>query len=195
MSDVQAPAPLPPRSHEGTTWQRRTVLVLLAALAIVLVVVIVYTALPRWWAQRVGDQVDGDLTTGLTSGFVYGFLCTLLPLFLLAFVYRFLRRRPLAWTIGGVGALVLAAPNLITLWIVVGTGNSAHAADRTLDVEAPWFRGGMLIGVLAALATAGLLASSFVSRRRARRAAAQAREELQAARRRPPVPPPRDPAP
>jgi hypothetical protein len=65
-------------------------------------------------------------------------------------------------------AVFLALPNLFTLGIVLGRGNAAHAGDRTLDVEAPGFRGGSLAGaILAALC---ILAVWWLvrSRRRAR---------------------------
>lgn len=156
-------------------------LVLVAAIVVVLLVVVAYTALPRWWAQAAGDQVNGSLSTGLVLGFMYGFLGVILPLAVLAFVYRFFRRRWLAWAIGVFTALVLAAPNLLTLWIAVGTGSAAHAGDRTLDVQAPWFRGGMLFGVIAAALVACYLGYVLVSRRRARRDAARTRSELEAA--------------
>lgn len=130
------------------------------------------TVVPRWWAQRVADQVDGDLSTGTVLGLMYGFVCTLLPLAALALVYRFRRRSWKAWLLGLAVALLLAAPNLITLGIVLGVGDSAHAADRTLDVEAPFFRGGMLIGAVAAALLVAWLSYLSASRRRARATAA-----------------------
>ena len=55
----------------------------------------------------------------------------------------------------------------MTLSIVVGTGNAAHAGDRVLDVEAPAFRGGSLAGaILAGLLLAGI-AYLLISRERA----------------------------
>jgi ABC-type arginine/histidine transport system permease subunit len=161
-------------------------LVLVALIVLVFLVVIAYTALPRWWAQTAGDQVGGSLSTGLVLGFMYGYFGTVLPAGVLALVYRFSRHRWLAWVIGGVTALVLAAPILLTLWIVVGTGSAAHAAERTLDVEAPWFRGGMLFGVIAAAITLLYLGYVLLGRSRARGAAARAREELAAATAPPP---------
>jgi hypothetical protein len=67
--------------------------------------------------------------------------------------------------------VLLAAPNLLTLGIVLGNGNGAHAGDRILDVEAPAFRGATLAGALIA---AGCLAAAWYllfSRRRAWRRA------------------------
>ena len=163
-------------------WLRRIILVVLGLAALVAAALIAASALPRWWSHRVGDQVDGDLTTGLWVGFVYGFFATVVPLAVIAVVWRFFRRKWLAWVIGGTLALLLASPSLITLGIVVGPGDAAHAADRTLDVEAPWFRGGMLFGVVAGIAAAGFLAYVFVSRRRARDHADRMTAELEAAK-------------
>ncbi len=101
---------------------------------------------------------------------------------MLGAVLRFRRRSRQAWLVGGAVALLLASPNRITLGIVLGNGNAAHAADRTLDVEAPWFRGGMAIGAGAALALAGLFVQMSVSRRRAHRRAREALAALEAER-------------
>jgi hypothetical protein len=158
------------------------VIVLALVVLGLIVVLVAVTALPRWWAQRVGDQVDGDLTNGLVIGFSYGFLATLLPLAVLALVARFFRRSWLAWLVGIGVAVVLAAPNLLTLWIVVGAGSGAHAGDRTLDVIAPWFRGGMLFGVIAGLAVVVYVLFVVASRRRAREKVDRLRGERDEAR-------------
>jgi carbon starvation protein CstA len=183
MTDSQVAQPGARSSPEQKkNWKARAIIAVIAVAVLVAAVLIAASALPRWWSQRAGDQVDGDLTTGLWVGFMYGFLATLLPLLVLGVVYRFFRRSWLAWVIGGAIALVLAAPNLLTLGIAVGTSDAAHAADRTLDVEAPWFRGGMVIGVVVGLAVAGFLLYVIVSRRRARDHAERMRAELRAAK-------------
>jgi hypothetical protein len=103
-------------------------------------------------------------------GLFYGLVFTLLPLIVLFLVFRFLRtwrRRAV-----GIGVVVLlAAPNLLTLGIVLGTGNGAHAGDRILDVEAPAFRGGTVGGALLAVACVGGAWYLLRSRRRAWRRA------------------------
>jgi hypothetical protein len=126
--------------------------------------------LPRWWAQRIGDQVGGSIMTGGFLGLFYGFVFTLLPLLVLWFAIRFLhtwRKRAVAVGV----AVLVAAPNLLTLGIVLGTGNAAHAGDRILDVEAPAFRGGTLAGALLAAACVGAAWYLLGSRRRAQRRA------------------------
>lgn len=181
---MSEPSPVPhpqPPPDDGTSL-RRPLIVLALVLGGILIVVIAATALPRWWAQRVGDQVDGDLTSGLVVGFMYGFLATLLPLLVLGVVVRYLRRSWVAWLAGGCLALLLAAPNLLTLWIVLGVGGGAHAGDRTLDVNAPWFRGGMLFGVITALCLTAFVTYVVVSRRRAEERARRLEAERDEAR-------------
>jgi hypothetical protein len=67
-------------------------------------------------------------------------------------------------------AIVLAGPNLLTLGIVIGSGHAAHAGERTLDVDAPGFRGaslaGAIVGALALAALEYLLVTRRWSRRR-----------------------------
>ena len=126
---------------------------------------------PRWWAQRVGDQVNGSITQGTLLGLFYGFVFTLLPIAVLLLILRW--RSTWRWVVFAVAlAAILALPNLMTLGIVLGRGNAAHAGDRILDVEAPAFRGGTLAGALLAGLLVGFVAYLLVSRNRARSSAA-----------------------
>ncbi|MFJ6935818.1 hypothetical protein [Streptomyces sp. NPDC101132] len=142
--------------------RRRRALLGVGALAVVVVGYFVLAAtVPRWWAHRIGDAVDGSLATGLLMGLAFGIFCTLLPLLV---AWTGLRRRgsPKA-TAGWLAlAVLLALPNLWTLSVVVGNGSAAHAGQRTMDVEAPWFRGGTLIGAIASV----LLFAALVIRAR-----------------------------
>ncbi len=150
-------------------WPRRLLLSAIALGVVVLLGLAASATIPRWWAQRIGDQVDGSIVTGTFVGLFYGFVFTLLPLLVLAAALRWRRTwRALAIAVGV--AVVLALPNLLTLGIVVGRGNAAHAGDRILDVEAPAFRGGTLGGALLAAALVGLVSYLVVSRRRSRAA-------------------------
>jgi hypothetical protein len=149
------------------TWARRALVV-----AVVIVVLIVAgflgaTFLPRWWAHRIGDQANGGFTGGILVGLFYGFVFTALPLAMLRFAFH--RRRPWkTWAVMFGVAILLALPNLLTLGIVLGSGNAAHAGQRTLDVDAPGFRGASLGGALAAVAAYLLWEYLTYSRRRAR---------------------------
>lgn len=103
---------------------------------------------PRWWAHRVGDQVDDKLWRGTLWGLFYGFVFTFVPVLLLFQI----RKRFFNWTwriVVLVIALLLAAPNWLTLAVVAGDSKAAHAGERIFDVEAPGFRAGTLGGVIA----------------------------------------------
>jgi MFS family permease len=150
-------------------WSRRLIVAGVVVASVLLGGLIASATIPRWWAQRIGDQVDGSIVTGVLVGLFYGFVFTALPLLVLAAVLRW-RRTWRAIAVGAVFALILAIPNLMTLGIVLGTGNAAHAGERTLDVDAPAFRGATLAGALLALAMAGFVGYLIASRGRARSA-------------------------
>ena len=175
MTETQPVPSAPPRSP-GRSWKRW-----LAYTAIVVAVVIVggwigAAFVPRWWSQRVADQVEGSIWSGSSLGVFYGFLFTLLPLLVLAWAIR-KRRSWKAWLAFAAVAIVLALPNLFTLGIVLGSGNAAHAAERTLDVEAPGFRNGTAVGAILAVLAFGVLWWLLRSRRSARRELERMRTE------------------
>jgi hypothetical protein len=143
----------PPRGD----WKRKAIVTAVVVGAVLLGVLIASATIPRWWAHQIGDQVDESIFRGWLLGLFYGFLFTILPLLVLGAVLRW-RRSVRALVIAGAVALLLALPNLLTLGIVLGTGNAAHAGDRTLDVQAPAFRGASLAGALIAVALLGLIA-------------------------------------
>jgi hypothetical protein len=60
-------------------WGRRLLWAGGLFVVVVLATLIASATVPRWWAQRVGDQVDGSITQGTTLGLVYGFVFTFLP--------------------------------------------------------------------------------------------------------------------
>ncbi len=133
---------------------------------LVIAVLIASATVPRWWAHRIGDQVDGSITQGTLLGLFYGFVFTLVPIALVVLILRW--RRTWKWVLFAlVLGVVFALPNLMTLSIVVGRGNAAHAGDRTLDVDAPAFRGGTLAGAILACLLVGFIAYLLVSRGRA----------------------------
>lgn len=160
--------PTPPR------WGRRLVVGAVVLLGLAILSLLGASYLPRWWAHRVGAQVDSSTVQGVGVGLFYGSVFTFLALIVLWITFR--RRRSWKVRVAGIAAaLILAVPNLLTLGIVVGTGSAAHAGERTLDVEAPFFRGATLVGALAAVAAFGALMYLLASRRRDRRAAAERR--------------------
>lgn len=192
MSDILAspmtesqPVPSAPPRAPGRSWKR-----LLAYTAIVVAVVIVggwigAAFIPRWWSQRIADQVEGSIWSGSSLGVLYGFFFTFLPLLVIAWAIR-KRRSWKAWLGFAALAIVLALPNLFTLGIVLGRGNAAHAGERTLDVEAPGFRNGTGVGVILALLAFGVLWWLLRSRRSARRELERMRSEARDAAQPPP---------
>jgi hypothetical protein len=173
-------------------WQHRAVWAGVALVVVVLGGLIASATVPRWWAQRVGDQVDGSITQGTLLGLFYGFVFTLVPIAILVLILRW--RRTWRWVVFALAlAILVALPNLMTLGIVIGRGNAAHAGDRILDVEAPAFRGGTLAGALLAAGLIAFVAYLIVSRGRAHSSARRAREDLETATAPPTEPPTRGP--
>jgi len=142
--------------------------------------IVASATVPRWWAQRIGDQVDGSITQGTMLGLAYGFVFTLLPIAAIFVILRWRRTWKTIVVALAIG-VVLALPNLMTLGIVIGKGNAAHAGDRTLDVEAPGFRGATLAGVLLAVAAVSFIWYLLASRRRARDELRRHKEQAKAA--------------
>jgi MFS family permease len=177
----ERPEPEPTPRRTGRSFLTRLAAAIVIAGLIGLALLTAAAFLPRWWAHRLGDQVDGSIASGIGLGLFYGFVFTFLALLALWLVFR--RRRSARGYVIGVGiAVVLAAPNLLTLGIVLGSGNAAHAGDRTLDVEAPSFRASALIGAIAAAVALLGLIWLLRSRRRARERERHLRDELAAAR-------------
>ena len=165
----------PVEVESGPNWGRRALWLVVAVVVLLVAGLIASATVPRWWAHRVGDQVDGSITQGTLLGLFYGFVFTFLPVVVLVLVLRW-RRTTRAVVLAVVLAVLLAIPNLMTLGIVIGRGNAAHAGDRVLDVEAPAFRGGTLAGTILAVLLVGFVAYLLVSRRRAHESARRARE-------------------
>ena len=171
----------PSSAEEPTSWGRRLILGLGIALAIAVAVLIASAAVPRWWAQQIGDRVDGSITRGVYVGLFHGFVFTSLAV--AAFILVMRRGRTVKAVAIGLGAAVLlATPNLLTLGIVLGVGSGAHAGDRVLDVEAPAFRGATLAGAIVAVLLAGYIWYLLESRDSARAARRRAERRLEAAR-------------
>jgi hypothetical protein len=172
-----------PRSN----WGRRATWFGGGLVVLVIAVLGASATVPRWWAHRVGAQVDGSITQGTLLGLVYGFVFTLLPIVVIVLILRW-RRTWKTVIFAAVLAVVLALPNLMTLSIVVGRGNAAHAGDRVLDVEAPAFRGGSLAGAILTVLLLAVIAYLVVSRDRARSSVRRSRKERDEAAA-PPSPP------
>ena len=131
-------------------WSRRLLIGAIVIVAIALFAFLAAVFVPRWWSHLVGRQIDGSMTVGVALGLFYGFVFTLLPL--LVGRWGFHKRRPWkTWAGFAVATVIVAAPNLLTLGIVLGSNKAAHAGQRTLDVDAPGFRASSLTGAIIAV--------------------------------------------
>lgn len=162
------------------TFGRKVLVGVLVVCGVLLLYFTLKAIVPRWWAQRVGDVVDGSLTIGALFGLFIGFVFVAIPLVALWAVVR-LRSDRRTWK-GWLGwlafALLLAAPNLMTLNIVIGNGNGEHAGDRTLDTEAPGFRVWSVVGSVVGIAAVAAVWYLARSRRTSRRRETEYRDEL-----------------
>lgn len=147
-------------------WVRRIVVVLVLVVLAFVVYGLLAAALPRWWSQRVGDQVDGRMTVGIFWGLFYGFVFTFVPVLVAWQARRPQLRWP--WKIAVVLlALILAAPNWVTLAISLGDNSASDAGWITLVNEAPGFQWATFFGAVAGgLAALALLALTASARRR-----------------------------
>ncbi len=154
------------RENVAKVWLRRLVVAIAVFIVAWAVYLILASFVPRWWAQTIGRQVNGRLSTGILLGLIYGSVFTFLPLLVLAQAFR----RSLGWKvkIGLIaGAVVLATPNLMTLSIVLGRSRAALAGDVIMDVQAPGFRYASLWGAVfgAVLAATVIVVVVIVERR------------------------------
>jgi len=162
-------------------WARKVITVVVAAIVLVIAYYASAAFVPRWWAQRIAGLADGGFTRGVLWGLLFGILCTAIPISLLAWIWqvrnwRYHRGLQIAL---GVLALVVALPNLMTLTVVVGTGNGAHAGERILDVDAPGFRGATLIGAILGALAAMVFVAALTRYRKRGRDLKQARTDLE----------------
>lgn len=164
---AKQPKPVTPeRLERRKAIIRWVVFIGVGAILTVLLYFLLSALIPRWWAQAVGRQADGRISSGILLGLSYGFVFTLLPLVVLAQALH----RSFSWrarTIIVLVAAALTAPNLMTLGISIGNSPAAHAGERTLDVTAPGFRQASLWGViLGALTGAVVIAFMLLWERR-----------------------------
>ncbi|RVW06452.1 hypothetical protein [Rhodococcus spongiicola] len=139
-------------------WVKKAIWALAILAALIVAYFVLAAFLPRWWSHQVGSLSSGSFSTGVLLGLLFGVVCTALSLLLFYFAWRSRRRKHARFwvTAGLILGVVVALPNLLTLTVVLGGSSAAHAGERTLDVDAPGFRGaslwGAIIGVLVFLA-------------------------------------------
>jgi hypothetical protein len=142
---------------------------MVGVVAVIVVVWLLYlflsAFLPRWWAQVIGNAVDGSFAAGAWWGIVTGAVFTVVPVLFL--VQAALPRRTWQLRLGFVVlAALFAIPNLLTLGIALGTSSAAHAGERILDVDGPAFRGGTAWGAVIGGAVAVVIVTMSVLYRR-----------------------------
>ncbi|MFD0634437.1 hypothetical protein ACFQ9X_25715 [Catenulispora yoronensis] len=126
-----APATGTAPAAEGPDLKRRAITIGLVLIAAVLTYLAATAYVPRWWSQRIGHAVNGQMSTGTLLGFCFGFVFTIVPLGLLWITMR----RQMSWKMRVFWlalAVILAAPNLMTLGVAAG-----EAAAPTPASE-PW---------------------------------------------------------
>lgn len=153
-------------------WVNKAIVIGIGVIGLIVAYLILSAFLPRWWSIRVANLSDQTFTRGIFWGLAFGLVCTLVPLLLFAAALSVRKRRggKITAIAASVLAVVVAIPNLLTLSIVLGGNNAAHAGERTLDTEAPGFRGATALGAAVAVALMVFLAVVIVRRRRNRRA-------------------------
>jgi hypothetical protein len=153
-------------------WLKKAIWIVVWVVNLVIAYLILTAFLPRWWALRVGGLTNRSIEHGILWGLMVGVVCTVAPLSLFWFAWRLRKHRRVRWL--RFPALVLglaaAAPNLMTLSVVFGRGNAAHAGQRIMDLESTGFRGATLTGaLLGALLFTSVVVLSVMYRTRGRR--------------------------
>src|SRR5580765_1420093 len=125
-SEASQPSAKPKRD---IPWKRFLVLGVVIIVLALVAYLFIALVMPQWWAHTIGGQVHGSMSTGIGLGLFYGFVFTLVPLLVagLAFARRWgnIVIRIVFIVVG----VLLAAPNLMTLSIVLGNSNAAHDAE------------------------------------------------------------------
>ncbi len=157
----------PAQERNGPDWRRRAIIGGSGAVGVLILYFSAAAIVPRWWAQRVADVVDGSLTTGALFGLFIGFTFTVVPIAVgaAAVKWRSTKRRWVGWLVWSGVVLVCALPNIMTGAIVFGRSDAAHAGDRILDVDGPGFRLWSLVGIIVGAALAAAIGWVLRSRR------------------------------
>lgn len=136
------------KKTSATSWAVRFGLLVFLAVLALLAWLLAVTIVPREWAQYLGNRIDGQMTKGTIYGLGFGFVCTLIPLIIARQALRGFKLGLRLFIL--LIAAAIAVPNLLTLAIIYGSGNGAHAGERILDVDGPGFRAGSGSGAAVA---------------------------------------------
>lgn len=138
---------------------------------------IIAAVVPRWWSSLIGNIVNESLIGGTLIGIAIGFVCTFVPYWLFSTGWR---KRDSGSNFFLILGLIIAIPNLITLWIVLGFNHAAELSNARLELDAPGFKLGTLLGVIAAIALAIFFWNLRRQRDSAKAEAARERERAEA---------------
>ena len=150
-------------------WAKKAIGIAVMAVVLVIAYFILAAFLPRWWAQRIASLANGSFSAGIAWGLLFGLVCTLVPLIFFRAVWQVRKRkhaRIMQITALALG-VIFALPNLLSLTVVLGNNNAAHAGERILDVDGPGFRGASVVGAVLGVALfLGLVALGYMYKKR-----------------------------
>ncbi|RLV55010.1 hypothetical protein D9V41_13000 [Aeromicrobium phragmitis] len=160
---------------QPSPWVRRVVLLLVLVALGYLAYLIAAEFFPRWWAEQIAGLVGGSTATGVLWGLFLGAVFTAVPLLVLPLVLR--PRWPVRIAVV-VAAVVLAAPNWLTLSVAVGGNDSARDGRALLAQDGPGFLTGSWIGALIGVVLSVALISWRVGAKRRRARMRHLQEDL-----------------
>lgn len=174
-----APEPKTSSGFDPGSWITRLIMLVVLVVVGYIAYQISASFFPRWWAQRIGNQVNGSFASGTMWGLLYGFTFSFFPVLVFAEVRRSYFNWPGRILVTLV-AVALATPNWLTLSVVAGTNNAAHAGERIMDVEAPGFRSATLIGVIVGVVLALVLVAVLINLKHRRHQVRTLKAEIKA---------------
>ncbi|MCF8588996.1 permease [Gordonia liuliyuniae] len=160
-------------SLPGLSTKNKVILGIGTVVIIVIGYFILQRLLPDWWGTTMGKRIDRSVTSGTVWGLFFGIIGSALPLLFALLAIFSIGKTPKnigSWLLGVV-SLLLLVPNLLTLAIVVGSGQGANAGRLQLDILGPGFRGATLIGVIVGIVIGIAVDFYLLGRRRAKRKA------------------------
>lgn len=160
-------------SLPGLSTKNKVILGVGTLIIIVIGYFILQRLLPDWWGTTMGNRINRSVTSGTFWGLFLGIIGSAIPLLLALLAILSIHKGPkkIASIVMGLVALVLLIPNLLTLSIVVGSGQGATAGRMQLDLFGPGFRGATLVGVIIGIVIGVAADFYLLGRRRAKRKA------------------------
>ncbi|WOC12310.1 hypothetical protein [Gordonia sp. MP11Mi] len=160
-------------SLPGLSTKNKVILGVGTVVIIVIGYFVLQRLLPDWWGTTMGNRINRSVTSGTFWGLFFGIIGSALPLLLALLAIFSIGKTPrniASWLLGVV-SLLLLVPNLLTLAIVVGSGQGANAGRLHLDLDGPGFRGATLVGVIIGIVIGVAADFYLLGRRRAKRKA------------------------